>query len=454
MAAERAELREFGKSVGAMALIEAMGQLHPDDVFFVVDGERKVLFWSDGAERLLGYAADEAVGEHCLKTNRCVECIQGCGLSRYGAVQDVPITLYTAEGAPVDLLKTARGFFAEDGTWLGGGELLRPAAKGVAAPRRKPRRRPPEREEFHGIVTVDPQMRELFQTVRHVAETEGTVLVRGESGTGKELVARALHEESHRREAPFVAINCAALSPGLLESELFGHVRGAFTGAVRDRPGVFQRAHGGTLFLDEIAELPLELQAKLLRVLQEHCFVPVGGTRSVKVDVRIVAATHRSMRQEVQQGRFREDLMYRLRVIPLYLPPLRERKGDIEVLLWAFLERQAQRGGREITDISPEAMRALLDHTWPGNVRELLNVVEYAVAVGRGSALELRDLPPEFREDTPARPALRPTMTGPVDERARIVDALERTDNHIGKAAEMLGMSRPTFWRKRKKYGI
>jgi len=456
MAEADVDLAEFGRAVGPESLLEAFGHLHPDDIFFAVDGQRKVLFWSEGAQRLLGYTPDEAVGEHCLKTNRCVECIQGCGLSRYGAVNNVPITLYTAEGSPVELLKTARGFFDEDGTFLGGVELLRPAdAEHRAAPRRRPRRRPPEREEFHGIVTVDPQMRDLFQTIRHVAETEGTVLVRGESGTGKELVARALHEESHRSEHAFVAINCAALSPGLLESELFGHVRGAFTGAVRDRPGVFSRAHGGTLFLDEVAELPMELQAKLLRVLQEKCFVPVGGTRSVQVDVRIVSATHRSMRAEVKEGRFREDLMYRLRVIPLYLPPLRDRRGDIEVLLWTFLERQAQRGGREITDISPEAMRALLDHSWPGNVRELLNVVEYAVAVGRGAALELRDLPPEFREGPLSRPGIqRPVMTGPVDEKARILDALERTDGHIGKAAELLGMSRPTFWRKRKKHGI
>jgi transcriptional regulator with PAS, ATPase and Fis domain len=448
-----ARLAGWAERVGAEALLDTIGRLHPDDVVFAVDGDRRVVFWSDGAERTLGYGASEAVGEHCLKVNRCMQCVQGCGLTAHGAVQDVPITLYTHDGAAVSLLKNAQAFFDDDGTFLGGVEILRPATAEGARPQPAPRRRS-EPTNFHGIISVDPHVRELFEVIDHVAETEGTVLIRGESGTGKELVARALHDRSHRREGPFVALNCAALSAGLLESELFGHVRGAFTGAVRDRPGVFTRANGGTLFLDEVAELPMELQAKLLRVLQEQCFVPVGGTRNIQVDVRIVAATHRSLRAEVQAGRFREDLMYRLRVIPLYLPPLRDRRGDVEVLLWHFIEQQMERGGRSVRDISPEAMRTLLDHTWPGNVRELINVIEYAMAVGRGPVLGLRDLPPEFREPGALKRARTTQSDGPVDEESMIREALERSNGHIGTAADLLGMSRPTFWRKRKKYGI
>jgi two-component system response regulator AtoC len=187
-------------------------------------------------------------------------------------------------------------------------------------------------QNFHGLISRSPAMRDVFTIIENAAETEATVLVRGESGAGKELVARAIHELSHRRDAPFLAVNCAALSANLLESELFGHVRGAFTGAIKDHHGLFQRAHGGTLFLDEIAELPLELQAKLLRVIQERNFVPVGGMISTPVNVRLVAATHRSLREEVKNGRFREDLMYRLRVVPIFLPPLRKRREDISVL--------------------------------------------------------------------------------------------------------------------------
>lgn len=299
-------------------------------------------------------------------------------------------------------------------------------------------------------------MRQAFGIIQNVAETDATVLVRGESGTGKELVARALHALSHRKSAPFLAVNCAALTPSLLESELFGHVRGAFTGAVKDHAGLFQRAHGGTVFLDEVAELPLHLQAKLLRVLQERTFVPVGGDRSITVDVRIVAATHRALREEVKAGRFREDLMYRLRVVPIFLPPLRERRKDVALLLWHFIVEYSTRGPRQIERIAPEAMRALLDYPWPGNVRELKNVVEYAFAVGRGPELLLSELPPEFREPQPRLISHYKGHAPPrgEEEVERIRAVLRETGGRIDKAANSLGMSRATFWRKRKKVGI
>lgn len=270
-------------------------------------------------------------------------------------------------------------------------------------------------------------------------------------------MAKAIHQESHRHNRPFVAVNCAALTPSLLESELFGHVRGAFTGALKDHAGVFKRAEGGTLFLDEVAELPIELQAKLLRVLQERDFTPVGGDRPIRVDVRLVAATHRSLREQVKAGRFREDLMYRLRVVPIFLPPLRARRLDVNLLLWRLIDRHNARSQRKVAQVEPEAIRALLDHPWPGNVRELQNTVEYAYAVGRGEILRLEDLPPEFRE-TPLASATDEPQPVPStvlkDEPTRIREALNASQGRIDTAAELLGMSRATFWRKRKKLGL
>jgi transcriptional regulator with PAS, ATPase and Fis domain len=298
-------------------------------------------------------------------------------------------------------------------------------------------------------------MQDVFHLIANAAETAVTVLVRGESGTGKELVAKAIHHLSVRKDAPFMAINCAALSSNLLESELFGHVRGAFTGAIKDHSGLFQRAHGGTLFLDEVAELPLELQAKLLRVIQERNYIPVGGDRSISVDVRIIAATHRSLRQEVKNGRFREDLMYRLRVVPIFLPPLRERREDIALLLWHFINLHNTAEFRKIDKIEPLAMRTLLDYPWLGNIRELQNVVEYAFAVGRGTTLRLSELPPEFREPQVKQVIHKTNSPLSSDqEEFAIRQALSQHNNMISPAAQSLGMSRATFWRKRKLYGI
>ncbi|WP_224250010.1 sigma-54 interaction domain-containing protein [Hyalangium gracile] len=315
---------------------------------------------------------------------------------------------------------------------------------------------PNTREElFHGLWTQDLRMRRLFRIIEKAARTEASVLVRGESGTGKELVANALHALSARARGPFRAINCAALSPSLLESELFGHVRGAFTGAVRDSPGHFRLAQGGTLFLDEVAELPLELQAKLLRVLETRTVIPVGGREPVSVDVRIVAATHRALRREVELGHFRADLMYRLRVVPIFLPALRERPGDILPLAERFLTELNARGGRQVLRLSARARRQLQEYAWPGNVRELRNVMEYAHVMGEGPALTEAELPPEFNEQArPVRLPLAPESAsaapaepgdiGPEDIRR----ALEQTRGNRARAASLLGISRVTLWRR------
>ncbi len=312
-------------------------------------------------------------------------------------------------------------------------------------------------EVFHGMWTRDAGMKRMFRIVEKVAHTESSVLVRGESGTGKELVANALHEISERRKGPFRAINCAALPPNLLESELFGHVRGAFTGAVRDSPGHFRLADGGTLFLDEVAELPLDLQAKLLRVLETRTIIPVGGRQPVPVNVRIVAATHRALRREVEAGRFRADLMYRLRVVPLFLPPLRERRGDILPLARRFLDELEQNGPRRVERFSPGARRLLESHSWAGNVRELRNVMEYAYVIGEGPVLQEADLPPEFSE--PCAPPEAPLLAtreeeeeaqeaAPAHDPATLRAALARAGGNRTQAAKLLGISRVTLWRR------
>ena len=305
---------------------------------------------------------------------------------------------------------------------------------------------------FHGMITRCPHMLELFRQIERVALSEASVLVRGETGTGKELVARAIHALGRRRDAPFRAVNCATFTPELLASELFGHVRGAFTGAVRDRPGLFALADGGTLFLDEVAEIPLDLQARLLRVLQERTYVPVGAAEPVAADVRLVAATHRSLRREVERGRFREDLMYRIRVVPLFLPRLIDRRGDVELLAEHFLRELATRDGRVVHGIAPAALQLLRAYHWPGNVRELRNVVEHAVVMGRDRQVQPEDLTPELRGEGP--PGERSDSPLLRDERARILAALAHSRGRKGAAAAHLGWSRSTLWRKMRELSI
>ncbi len=316
---------------------------------------------------------------------------------------------------------------------------------------------------FHGIWTQSPLLKRALHVVTRAARVEASVLVRGETGTGKELVSLALHALSPRARGPFRAVNCAALSPSLLESELFGHVRGAFTGAVRDTPGIFRAASGGTLFLDEVAEMPLDLQAKLLRVLETRTVVPLGGRDAVNVDVRVVAATHVALRRAVQEGRFRADLMYRLRVVPIFLPALRERREDVRLLTQRFVEALNARGGRQVARVSPGARDALGRYDWPGNVRELRNALEYAYVVGDGPTLVADDLPPELLDPAAVGEAVLPHDAGPpapgtppveTPEARAIRAALARTAGNREETAALLGMSRVTLWRRMKQLGI
>ncbi len=343
-------------------------------------------------------------------------------------------------------------------------------------------------EGVPGMIGRSRPLREVFEAIHRVAPTNATVLVTGETGTGKELVARAIHDLSRRASRPFIPVNCAALAEGVLESELFGHVKGAFTGAVADRRGLFAAADGGTLLLDEVGDMSLRLQQRLLRVLQEGEVTPVGAVRPVSVDARVIAATNRDLRAEVDAGRFREDLFYRLNVFRINVPPLRERPGDVPLLIEAGLERVRGRLPEDSRlSCSPFAVRLLRAYPWPGNVRELMAVVESAVIRAGGGRVEAQHLPPEIRQRDGgsgraagaagaerrgwtggAGPDGGPGGTGPgsdpedryaaavpaEQEAAAIRAALEETGGARSRAAELLGMSRTTLWRKMKEYGL
>jgi len=306
------------------------------------------------------------------------------------------------------------------------------------------RERVRERYRFHNIVGDAPELQAVYEVVKRAAPTRATVLILGESGTGKELIAQALHEESPRRDRPFIKVSCAALSETLLESELFGHEKGAFTGAIGRREGRFELADGGTLFLDEIGDISPALQIKLLRVLQQKEFERVGGVSTLKVDVRLVAATNRDLASEVKNGKFREDLYYRLNVVAVTLPPLRQRKGDIPALVSHFVEKYCKAYAKEIRGLAPGTLNALLAHDWPGNVRELENVVERAVVLAKGLEMTADDLPPTLRgprprERTPG--ALIPGATLYEIEREAILRTLEMVGGSTSRAAEILGIS-------------
>ncbi len=321
------------------------------------------------------------------------------------------------------------------------------------------RRQLDKRFGFEAIVGSSPQMQRVFDVLRQVAGTNATVLILGESGTGKELVAQAIHQNSPRKDRNFVAVNCAALSEGLIESELFGHVKGAFTGAVATKEGRIVYADGGTLFLDEVGDMPLDTQAKLLRVLETREVVPVGGNAARKVDVRLVAATNRDLAERVAEGRFREDLLFRLQVITVQLPALRERQGDLPLLIDHYVQHFAREHGRTVRGISPEARAALMRYPWPGNVRELRNALENMVLLARGDVLEVADVPPQVAVGGELEPrreggfSLAGRSLAEV-ERELIVQNLALMEGNREKTAKLLGIGERTLYRKLKEYGL
>jgi DNA-binding NtrC family response regulator len=313
------------------------------------------------------------------------------------------------------------------------------------------------RYDFSGIVGGSLAMQQVYDMASSVAVSNANVLITGESGTGKELLARSIHYSSLRKEKPFVVLNCAAISEGVLESELFGHEKGAFSGALDTRKGRFERADQGTLFIDEVAEMSMAAQVKLLRVIQEHEFERVGGNKTISVDVRIVAATNKKLEEQVKDGKFREDLYYRLNVVNINVPPLRSRREDVEPLSRFFLEKYISETGKKITDLSPRALSCLLAHDWPGNVRELQNAIERAVVLSKGSVLTPRDFPQGMQGDDQIClqiPEKGGSLTDILEdlERQLIIQTLQREDGSQTRAAETLGIKRTTLRYKMEKY--
>ena len=309
---------------------------------------------------------------------------------------------------------------------------------------------------LENIIGQSPVMKEIFDVVQQVAPTRASVLVLGESGTGKELIAKALHQLSPRARQPFVTVHCAALAPTLLESELFGHERGAFTGAHERRIGRFEQAQGGTLFLDEIGEIDATIQVKLLRFLGERTFERVGSNKTLTADVRLVAATNKNLEELVKAGKFREDLFFRLRVVEINLPPLRERAGDIPLLAQSFLREFAKENGKAVNDFTADALEALMNFSWPGNVRELRTAIEHAVVLSKGERVTLRDLPPSVRHGGAAEPKILAgkDLTVKDAEQQLIIRALKETEGNRTHAAKKIGMSRRTFHRKLHEYHL
>ena len=422
---------------------------------FTINTRWRITSFNQRAEQLTGYNSSEVLGRYCWDIFRSDLCGAGCPLRttlETGVTRmDQDVRMLGKGGKRLGVLVNTSVVRDRAGMVVGAVESFRPLA-GLET------NMPPDSgSTFSDIVGASEPMQRLFNMLPDVAVSGANVLIQGESGTGKELFARALHHHSPRREGPFVAVNCSALAESLLESELFGHEKAAFTGAVRSKVGRFELAKGGTIFLDEIGELKPELQVKLLRVLEQRVFERVGGTRLIPMDARIIAATNLDLAQAMAQGRFREDLFYRLRTVPLTLPPLRQRKDDISLLVAHFIKQLNQRYAKQVRSVDPKVTRMFMSYDWPGNVRELERVMEHAYVFVKGPVILPAYLPSlnEFwrergaasgGEDIPADQAV-----GPEDsERQAILDALGQCGGHRREAAELLGISRTSLWRRMK----
>ena len=421
------------------------------EAVFVYDQNMEIQYFNAAAEKITGHAAKDVLGKKCTTLFDTNLCLNNCTLCM------------TVKDAAREKVEFHSPFIRRDGS-RGMGEfqagLLRSDPDGstqvlvsltdvTEVTRLKQQLR--ETHSFRNMVGKSREMKEVFATLQNVAAYDSTVFIEGESGTGKELVARAIHNESPRAGRNLVKVNCSAFSDSLLESELFGHARGAFTGAMQDRVGRFEEADGGTLFLDEVGDMSPNIQVKLLRVLQEKQIERVGENRVREVDIRIIAATHRNLKQEVEEGRFREDLYYRLNVFPIRLPALRERKEDIPPLAELFIQRWNKKQKKKVKNLSSPALGILMDHAWPGNVRELENAIEHACIKALGSTIEIRDLPAYLQSEGNGEKIVRKRkwLTPEI-----VRNALQECDQNQTQAAERLNVHRITLWRKMKEFGL
>jgi PAS domain S-box-containing protein len=419
-----------------------------------LDADLRILTMNPAAEEILGRSARELSGVlvcDLFGNKACPEDVLAQTLRSGEAIVDFQTTVQLADGRRGHVLLRSSTLGDQQGVPLGIALILGDVTEVTTL-----RQQMSPRHRLGSLVGRDPKMRELFDLVSDVAGSEASVLIRGESGTGKELVARAIHEASGRSAGPFVQVNCSALSENLLESELFGHVKGAYTGAVGDRAGRFQEAEGGTIFLDEIGDVSPVVQVKLLRVLQERVVERVGENRPIPVDVRVVSATNRDLEVLLATGRMREDFFYRVKVVSLTIPPLRDRREDIPLLITHLLEKIARREGLSgPPPVSGEALRLLMSHRWPGNVRELENALEHALVLSRGAAIRGSHLPPELlgRGGGQARGLVSVPLHSD-QERELLQETLQGTGWNRSKAARRLGIDRTTLWRKIKEYGL
>jgi len=426
------------------------------DGVFTIDHEGRITSFNRAAEQITGYAKNEVIGQYCHDIFKANICFKHCPLKHtartYESIVNMEVNILNRQNQEIPISISTSILKDAKGQVIGGVETFRDLSLIVQL-----RKEISRRYTFQDIISRSKSIAKLLSILPDVAESSATVLIHGESGTGKELFATAIHNTSLRREQPFIIVNCGALPETLLESELFGYKKGAFTDAKRDKPGRFRLAEGGTLFLDEIGDLSKGTQVKLLRVLEQKAYEPLGSTRTETADVRILAATHRNLEEMVRKGEFREDLFYRLNVMKLEIPPLRGRKEDLPLLVEHFIQKFNEKTGKPINKVSKRVMKRLLEYDYPGNVRELENILEHAFILCRGTEIRGTHLPDNLASSPPP-PAARSSSTAskrlPDLEREMIREILEQCEWNRDQAAQELGMHRSTLWRKIQKYGI
>jgi len=443
-----------------------------EDGVIVVSPQGDIIECNKAALTITGYSKKELINQKCtiLKCDSCNYARKDsspywCTLFKAGSFLKRHCTITKKDGSIVHILKNASVLKGSNGSIIGAVETLTDLTELVEKEQQIYclKQELDLETDFCGMVGHSPKMKQLFNFITNIAPYDTPVIVYGESGTGKELVAQAIHELSLRRHGPLVKVNCAALNPTLLESELFGHIKGAFTGAYKNRLGRFESAKHGTIFLDEIGDIPLELQVKLLRVLEQKTIEKVGDNTPIPIDARIIFATNKNLKQLVNEGKFRQDLYFRVNVIPIYIPPLRDRIEDIPFLSTLFLERLAFKTNKKPKTISPEVMKIFMNYNWPGNIRELKNCIEYAFMTCPEEIITSKYLPPDILEtkniiNTPYEKGentfLYQKDTNTNNEKHQIIETLKKTKGNQTKAAVLLGISRVTLWHKLKKYNI